>query len=632
MYSLQNQLGGGEGTVGIYGTITTTGVAATLVALRGIPTGHVDIPSCLTDIGSGLGRPLLLAIDFDEAFGIEIDPAKCLKAKAFIPRCYKELTARNLINYRREKIRPTVCADVQNILKLPFCTHVYSFWEGFNEENKRDVGKLLRRSPYKFVYGIPTRFRSTVASAAVVELKANLKKDKKEPTGQTWERQLWHDVLRVFTNPQHPCNLKVSMLSLFNGSNSPPENMEQRDALKTVLAALEIEFLPFHKTTTMQLGLKKRWPRVTDWAMQHRDYDSRVLQRYSNSNSAYDAAIALEELLLSASRLLYSHYNSCFLKDNFTPEFCGRIGVFWNVCGRIWEVLHDAGATAMLAEFDSRLTLRQLHAVTRGISICYLARFQQALNEEETVFPIWEDLKEFAEHVFNGPILSPFCYFWWIFTSQILDLVTAKLAATTLSPESSGSELSLRATRLADSIYRQVKYDLAPLIMDEAIRVNDSALMAYAAFNYAEQIAIGLSPWIYDDVEAMLLSGKEFLRSCKPWIPPLYRKAIKADLETAAKVYLKAARLKYPASYLTVTLGSDIACDYAGAALAATSAKTRVAFQLRICANCGDEGRDMGICSGCKQMAYCCVSCQKTSWRLGHKADCTKIPSALQGN
>ncbi|KAL4516503.1 hypothetical protein Ndes2526A_g05061 [Nannochloris sp. 'desiccata'] len=144
----QNQLGGGEGTVGIYGTITTTGVAATLVALRGIPTGHVDIPSCLTDIGSGLGRPLLLAIDFDEAFGIEIDPAKCLKAKAFIPRCYKELTARNLINYRREKIRPTVCADVQNILKLPFCTHVYSFWEGFNEENKRDVGKLLRRSPY----------------------------------------------------------------------------------------------------------------------------------------------------------------------------------------------------------------------------------------------------------------------------------------------------------------------------------------------------------------------------------------------------------------------------------------------------------------------------------------------------
>ena len=78
---MQTSVSGGEGCVGIYGTITRTGMHSILCAMRDVTEewGKLGPGSTLVDIGSGLGRPLLHAmvtIGVKATFGIECDEEK----------------------------------------------------------------------------------------------------------------------------------------------------------------------------------------------------------------------------------------------------------------------------------------------------------------------------------------------------------------------------------------------------------------------------------------------------------------------------------------------------------------------------------------------------------------------------
>ena len=81
---LQNNLGGGEGVEGLYGSITGSFMQRILSCMR----QHCGLgpDSHLLDVGAGLGRPLLHAL-FTEgvgaASGLELDAVKCMKAEAF---------------------------------------------------------------------------------------------------------------------------------------------------------------------------------------------------------------------------------------------------------------------------------------------------------------------------------------------------------------------------------------------------------------------------------------------------------------------------------------------------------------------------------------------------------------------
>ncbi|CAD7695618.1 unnamed protein product [Ostreobium quekettii] len=146
MASIENKLGGGEGVVGVYGSITRTGIQAVVQCL--VETCGMDEYSRLVDIGAGLGRPLMHAIvhpGVRSSWGVEVDIIKWEKAQVFIQQTIATLQKRGLLT--KDVAVPTVdCMPVEQVTSLEPHTHGYSFWEGIPLEGKRAFGRLFAQA------------------------------------------------------------------------------------------------------------------------------------------------------------------------------------------------------------------------------------------------------------------------------------------------------------------------------------------------------------------------------------------------------------------------------------------------------------------------------------------------------
>ncbi|GMH45995.1 hypothetical protein BSKO_13959 [Bryopsis sp. KO-2023] len=146
MQRREKSLGGGEGLVGVYGTITLTGMRLIFHAL----TTKCDFSheSSLVDIGAGLGRPLLHALvdpGISGAWGIELDSIKCQKAETFIERAIEDCTSQDIPVLPGTTPKIT-CSSIEEIQTLDPYTHAYSFWEGVPQTGKNAFGRLFRKS------------------------------------------------------------------------------------------------------------------------------------------------------------------------------------------------------------------------------------------------------------------------------------------------------------------------------------------------------------------------------------------------------------------------------------------------------------------------------------------------------
>ncbi|KAJ9533986.1 hypothetical protein QJQ45_027054 [Haematococcus lacustris] len=146
IHKAEHKVGGGEGLVGIYGTMTKTGTHSILQAMEG--KAELNSSSVLVDIGSGLCRPLLHAIvgfGVRRTFGVELDAVKCQKAVPFVQH------VRNMCSGEGLELSPTalpkvICSSAQQLESLEPATHAYSAWEGFPTEAKLAVGRLFASS------------------------------------------------------------------------------------------------------------------------------------------------------------------------------------------------------------------------------------------------------------------------------------------------------------------------------------------------------------------------------------------------------------------------------------------------------------------------------------------------------
>jgi hypothetical protein len=143
---LQNNLGGGEGVEGLYGSITGMHMQRMLAIMR----EHcgLDASSHLVDIGAGLGRPLIHALvteGISGATGIELDFIKCMKADAFLKQTAKSLLKRGLtVDYIDLPV--IECKPVEKVRSLDPATHAYSFWEGVPVDARVAFGRLFAKS------------------------------------------------------------------------------------------------------------------------------------------------------------------------------------------------------------------------------------------------------------------------------------------------------------------------------------------------------------------------------------------------------------------------------------------------------------------------------------------------------
>jgi len=143
---MQNNIGGGEGVEGLYGSITGTHMQRMLALMR--EDCGLDASSHLVDIGAGLGRPLIHALvteGISGATGIELDFVKCMKADAFLKQTANAMLKRG---FTEEAIDVPVitCKPVEKVRSLDPATHAYSFWEGVPVDARVAFGRLFAKS------------------------------------------------------------------------------------------------------------------------------------------------------------------------------------------------------------------------------------------------------------------------------------------------------------------------------------------------------------------------------------------------------------------------------------------------------------------------------------------------------
>lgn len=141
----EKAVGGGEGTVGIYGTICRVDMTKIMDALQ--TSCGMDENSTFVDMGAGIGGPLLhsmLQVGCIGNFGIEIDPIKVQKAEVVIKRVIEDI--RCSMTPLKGALPVVFKRDMTELNTLDPATHAYSFWEGIPEEGKRAFGALFTRS------------------------------------------------------------------------------------------------------------------------------------------------------------------------------------------------------------------------------------------------------------------------------------------------------------------------------------------------------------------------------------------------------------------------------------------------------------------------------------------------------
>lgn len=142
MNSAESRLGGGEGNVGLYGTIRNAGMQKIMHSLREM-TGMGRLSRFL-DVGAGLGRPCLHALlppGVARSRGIELDAVKVTKGDALLSQVYNDPAIRPLMKGQLPTLK---VQDIQNTAHIDD-THLFSFWEGLPTSAKIALGGLVSR-------------------------------------------------------------------------------------------------------------------------------------------------------------------------------------------------------------------------------------------------------------------------------------------------------------------------------------------------------------------------------------------------------------------------------------------------------------------------------------------------------
>jgi hypothetical protein len=151
---------GGEGTGGVYGTLSPSDMH------RALGYFHAACPftetSVFLDLGSGIGKPLMYALPWFmhgirrgtapcdtsmplHLYGVEFDPTKVQKSADFLTSAKHELAKEgfHLSGCNQPKI---ICAGVEELDSIEPASHVFTAWQGFNDEDKTSVGRLFAKS------------------------------------------------------------------------------------------------------------------------------------------------------------------------------------------------------------------------------------------------------------------------------------------------------------------------------------------------------------------------------------------------------------------------------------------------------------------------------------------------------
>lgn len=150
MNAVENNVGGGEGVEGLYGSITGASMERVLSSMEKLTVTDNKEKNLivLMDVGSGLCRPLIHALATGRASsctGIEVDSIKCLKAEAFCAQVKRNIASKGM-NMKSDWDMDIVCSGIEKLATINPVTHVYSFWEGVPVDARIALAALFKES------------------------------------------------------------------------------------------------------------------------------------------------------------------------------------------------------------------------------------------------------------------------------------------------------------------------------------------------------------------------------------------------------------------------------------------------------------------------------------------------------
>lgn len=139
-------LGGDSGTQGYGGSLMMGSMGKVLHRL--LPDPGCARNAVFLDAGCALGKPLFLALHhgFSKAFGVELDPNKCVKAITLRERMLAWLLSRGVSLSLEGGNLKVVCSSVAHIPSLEPATHMYAAWQGWSPRDKKALGESFCRS------------------------------------------------------------------------------------------------------------------------------------------------------------------------------------------------------------------------------------------------------------------------------------------------------------------------------------------------------------------------------------------------------------------------------------------------------------------------------------------------------
>ena len=146
--SVENRIGGGEGIMGVYGSITCASLNHVLQSMH----LHCGLgpDSILFDFGAGLGRPSLHALGTRyacKAWGVEFDSVKVTKAHTFIDLAVRRMRAHGiwppLVHATEVQL-----GDTSSLRSLEDTTHVFAFWEGIPRASRVAMAQVFQKSSH----------------------------------------------------------------------------------------------------------------------------------------------------------------------------------------------------------------------------------------------------------------------------------------------------------------------------------------------------------------------------------------------------------------------------------------------------------------------------------------------------
>eukprot|EP00890_Picochlorum_soloecismus_P002356 jgi/Picsp_1/3120/NSC_05961-R1_protein len=147
MNAIENNIGGGEGVEGLYGSIRGASMEKILQCMK--EKCNLNDKSHLMDVGSGLCRPLVHAIvtaQVVQTTGVEIDRIKCMKAEAFCSQMKRQLYGKKYDVACTVPMPEIRCSSIEDMESLDPATHAYSFWEGVPVDARVRFGRLFSTS------------------------------------------------------------------------------------------------------------------------------------------------------------------------------------------------------------------------------------------------------------------------------------------------------------------------------------------------------------------------------------------------------------------------------------------------------------------------------------------------------